>query len=49
MGDFLINKDMWEEYKFRNYYSDMTPGPRFTILPRYHPLELFNVYGIFKN
>jgi hypothetical protein len=45
MGDFLINKEIWEEYKFKNYYSDMTPGTRFTVTPRYHPLEFFNVYG----
>ena len=45
MGDFLINKDIFEEYKFKNYMSDMTPGTRFAVIPRYHPLEFFNVYG----
>ena len=47
-GDFLINKNIYEEYKFKNYYSDMTPGTRYTVLPRLHPLELFNVYGWYK-
>lgn len=49
MGDFLINKDIFEEYKFKNYFSDMTPATRFSVLPRYHPLEAFNVYGLFVN
>ena len=48
MGDFLINKEVFEEYKFKNYYSDMTPGTRFSVIPRYHPLEFFNVYGLIK-
>ena len=49
MGDFLINKDIFEEYKFKNYFSDMTPATRFSVLPRYHPFEAFNVYGLFVN
>jgi hypothetical protein len=49
MADFLINKDILEEYKFRNYFSDMTPGTRYSVIPRYHPLEMFNVYGFWKN
>lgn len=48
MGDFLINKEVFEEYKFKNYYSDMTPGTRYSVIPRYHPLEFFNVYGVIK-
>jgi hypothetical protein len=23
----------------------MTPGTRYSVIPRYHPLEIFNVYG----
>jgi len=49
MGDFLINKEQLEEYKFKNYFSDMTPGTRYSVIPRYHPLEFFNVYGIFQS
>jgi hypothetical protein len=49
MGDFLINKEVWEDYKFKNYYSDMSPGTRFTATPRYHPLEFFNVYGWWRS
>jgi len=48
MGDFLINKEIYEEYKFKNYWSDMTPGTRFTVSPRLHPLVAFNVFGWFR-
>jgi hypothetical protein len=48
MGDFLINKELYEEYKFKNYFSDMTPGTRYSVIPRFHPLEMFNVYGLIR-
>jgi hypothetical protein len=48
MGDFLINKEIWEEYKFKNYISDITPGTRYTTNPRFIILEFFNVYGLFR-
>ena len=44
----MSNKEVWEEYKFKNYFSDMTPGTRYTPVPRMIPLEMFNVYGLYK-
>jgi hypothetical protein len=26
----------------------MSPGTRYTVIPRLHPLELFNIYGWYR-
>jgi hypothetical protein len=33
MGHILINKEIWEENKFKNYISDMTIGTRYSTSP----------------
>ena len=48
MGHILINKDIWEENKFKNYISDMTIGSRYSTSPYFIILEYFNVYGLFR-
>jgi hypothetical protein len=32
-----------------NYFSDMTPGTRYSVIPRFHPLEMFNLYGLIRS
>lgn len=49
MAESLENKDQWEDFVYKNYMSDMTPSTRNTVVTRYIPLELFNVYGFFKH
>jgi hypothetical protein len=41
-------KEEWEEHIYKNYYSDMTPSTRYTAMHRLIPLEVFNVYGLFR-
>jgi len=49
LADTAAVKDEWEHYQYRNFYSDMTPGSRYTAMHRLLPLEIFNVYGLFRS
>lgn len=38
----------WSNHVYINYFSDMTPATRYTAMHRLIPLEIFNLYGLFK-
>jgi len=44
----LVNKEVYEDYIYKNYMSDMTPSTRYTVIPRFQPVEFFNLYGWFR-
>lgn len=46
--DTIAVKDEWEDFIYNNFYSDMTPATRYTAMHRLIPLEVFNVYGLFR-
>lgn len=48
MVDTIAVKDEWEDFTYHNFWSDMTPATRYTAMHRLIPLEIFNVYGIFR-
>jgi len=48
LSDTLVNKEVYEEYVYKNYMSDMTPSTRYTVIPRFQPVEFFNLYGWFR-
>jgi hypothetical protein len=47
--DTLALKDEWESFVYTNFYSDITPTTRYSAMHRLIPLEVFNVYGLFRN
>ena len=48
LKDTLAAKEEWENYVYKNWYSDMTPSMRYTAMHRLIALEIFNVYGILR-
>jgi hypothetical protein len=47
-ADTFALRDEWENFQYKNYYSDMTPTQRYTAMHRLIPLEVFNVYGLLR-
>jgi hypothetical protein len=45
LSDTAENKETWNSHVFKNYMSDLTPSTRFSVLPRFIPMELFSVFG----
>jgi hypothetical protein len=37
----------WENFTYKNYWSDMTPSARPSVAPKLIPLELFMINGMF--
>lgn len=48
LADTADVKFEYESFVYNNYYSDMTPTARYTAMHRLIPLEIFNVYGLFR-
>lgn len=49
LADSMENINAFNQYVYENYMSDMTPSTRYTINPRWHPVEALNMYGQFRS
>ncbi len=47
--DFLRLQGEWANHLHNNYYSDMTPEARKTVIPKLIPLELVQNFGVLRN
>jgi hypothetical protein len=46
--DFLKLQGEWANHIYDNYYSDMTPTARRTVVPKINPIELLQNWGILR-
>ena len=47
--DFLRLQSEWANHLHNNYYSDITPQARKSVVPKVIPLELFQNFGVLRN
>ena len=47
--EFLRLQSEWANHIHNNYYSDMTPEARRSVVPKINPLELFQNFGVLRN
>ena len=47
--EYLRLQKEWASHVYENYYSDMTPEARRTVVPKLNPLELIQNFGIIRN
>ena len=47
--DYLRLQKEWASHVFENYYSDMTPMARKSVVPKMNPLELLQNFGVLRN
>ena len=47
--DFLKLQSEWANHVHNNYYSDMTPEARRSVIPKVNPLELLQNFGALRN
>lgn len=46
---FLRLQSEWASHIHNNYYSDMTPEARRSVVPKINPLELLQNFGVLRN
>lgn len=47
--DYLRLQKEWASHVYDNYYSDMTPEPKRSVVPKLVALELFQNFGVLRN
>ena len=47
--DWLRLQSEWASHVYDNYYSDMTPEARKSVVPKMNPLELLQNFGLLRN
>jgi hypothetical protein len=47
--EYLRLQSEWANHLHNNYYSDMTPEARRSVVPKINPLELFQNFGVLRN
>ena len=47
--EFLRLQSEWANHLHNNYYSDMTPEARRSVVPKINPLELIQNFGVLRN
>ena len=47
--DYLKLQKEWASHVFENYYSDITPEARRSVVPKINPLELIQNFGVLRN
>lgn len=47
--DYLRLQSEWANHVHNNYYSDMTPEARRSVVPKMNPLELLQNFGVLRN
>ena len=47
--DYLKLQKEWATHVYDNYYSDMTPEARKSVVPKINPLELIQNFGVLRN
>lgn len=47
--EYLKLQKEWANHVFENYYSDMTPEARASVVPKVNPLELIQNFGVLRN
>lgn len=47
--DYLKLQNEWANHIHNNYYSDMTPEARRSVVPKLNPLELLQNFGVLRN
>ena len=47
--DWLRLQSEWASHVYDNYYSDMTPEARKSVVPKMNPLELLQNFGVLRN
>lgn len=47
--EYLRLQKEWANHVYDNYYSDMTPMARQSVVPKMNPLELIQNFGVLRN